>query len=413
MVASVDKKLEKQSVFHSPDKRFRLLRSAVFFGANASGKSNVIKAAETMRECVLESAKENSEISLSIVPFLLDKKTNKKPSSFEVHFYHEGVRYKYGFIISNKKIFEEWLFAFPYGKRQLWFTRKTENKKETKWKFGRNFKGATGTTTSTMSKLTRSDSLFLSMAKRLEHKQLRRIYDWFNYFFRITDLSRIPFHGLGSYTTKNAYESADFRKALLALLKAADTGIKGIRVSRKLINSEDLPFKLSEDDKRKEVKYARYIVNTLHQCEDEQVPFSLLNDESLGTLRLFELAGPIMDVLEFGFTFFADEMHASLHPLLLRALVSLLQNPKLNKKGAQLIFTSHDVTLFHPELFRRDQIWFTERDECGVSKLYSLWDYKPRKHESIQTRYLKGRYGGIPYIEDLARLWLDAKKKSK
>jgi AAA15 family ATPase/GTPase len=196
-------------------------------------------------------------------------------------------------------------------------------------------------------------------------------------------------------------------KIVTELLKDADLGIHGVEVKKITADDIELPKELSDEDRKRFLQYLKeeqpLHVAMLHRTVKTGKTIRLpLQEESDGTQRFFQLLGPWLETVALGFTVFIDELEVSLHPLLTRELIKFIQNPKINKSGAQLIFTTHDTTLLDPELLRRDQIWFTEKDKSGATNLYSMSDYKerrPRKGEAMQKGYLSGRYGAIPILE--------------
>lgn len=401
LVASKDNSLEG-NCFDAGE--HRLLRAAAIYGPNASGKSNLLKAIEFMRGLVAYSTEIQAEGAFRISPFLLDEKSAHEPSLFEVTFLLEGIRYQYGFTATRERVHDEWLIAYPKGKPQRWFDRKKEKKA---WKWGSFLKGER----ERLKKLTRPDALFLSVAAQFDHEQLTPIYKWFKDSLRI-----LPHKDFLRPVTANLLTSSDFDKngrrafkeLVLAFLHDADLGVTGIDVKRREVNESDIPDDIGIPDRMKGELLHRpretrsFDVMMSHRNADtgEDVRFRL-EDESGGTQRLFELMGPWVLAIGGGFSVFVDELESSLHPLLTRELIKFFQNPDVNKKGAQLVFATHDTTLLDPALLRRDQVWFTEKGKNGASSLYSLSEYKERKvrkGEAMQKGYLAGRYGAIPIL---------------
>ncbi|MCK4626388.1 MAG: AAA family ATPase [Phycisphaerae bacterium] len=396
MVASKDTSLEG-NCFNASE--HRLLKAAAIYGPNASGKSNLIKAVDFMRRLVEKSAEKQPGKGFRISPFLLDEKSAQKPSLFEVTFLLKGIRYQYGFTVTRERVHDEWLIAYPKGKPQRWFDRKKE---KTDWKWSSFLKGER----ERLKKLTRPDALFLSVAAQFDHEQLTPIYEWFMNSLRILpDKDSLRQVTAEILTSPNLGESTRraFRNVILAFLQDADLGITGFDVKKRDIAEANLPKNVPEEVKtqvlRRLKEYPIYDVKMSHRNHEmgRDVSFDF-QDESDGTQRFFELVGHWMGVASQGGSMFVDELEASLHPLLTRKLIEFFQDPNINIKNAQLIFATHDTTLLDPELFRRDQIWFTEKDKKGTSRLYSLWDYTPRKGEAMQKGYLAGRYGAVPIL---------------
>ncbi len=402
LVASNDKEIDKNCTTRG---KLRFLKAVGIYGPNASGKSNLIKAVDFMRETVLKSANTKPDESLNVTPFLLDDKSKRKASFFEITFYEKHVRYQYGFTAKSKYIQDEWLFAYPKGRARLWYERSFNHKTNKPiFKFG----GSLGGDKTKLAKMTRLNSLFLSVGAQWNNKQLATIYKWFNNNLRIVP----PKEYFKPITAKMLLElesKPEAKKAIYdfitSALKDADLGICGLDVKK--IDVDEIRFleSIPEEDKRKLIERLKkeplIQVEVHHRNKKANKIVSLiLEDESDGTQRFFQLLGPWLETLSYGYTVFIDELETSLHPLLVRELIKVVQDPKSNKYGAQLIFATHDTTLLDHKIFRRDQIWFTEKDEDGGTKLYPLSDYKPRKGEAMQKGYLSGRYGAIPIIEE-------------
>ncbi|MEN4098550.1 MAG: ATP-binding protein, partial [Anaerolineaceae bacterium] len=242
---------------------------------------------------------------------------------------------------------------------------------------GRNLKGKNNQ----VAELTRPDVLFLSNAAKFNHRQLGRVFEWFQKSLRVIDADRLnPY--LYTYSAALAKNDRQAQERIRRLLAVADFGISDFELRSQIINRKHLDV------------YMRHPIG-----EKSEVAFPL-EEESNGTQRLFALSGPLVDVLDNGWTLFVDELDASLHPLLVRYLVELFHNQQINRRGAQLIFNTHDTTLMDGCLFRRDQIWFVEKDRQGCSHLYPLLDYSPRKDEALAKGYLLGRYGAIPFLSE-------------
>jgi len=199
----------------------------------------------------------------------------------------------------------------------------------------------------------------------------------------------------------------ELHKRIIRMIRDADIGIDDVRVNE--VRWEDLPepvkrtvLKIGADESDAGDHVSAVTLKTVHRSVGSEAPveFDLQADESNGTLRFFALVGPLLDALSLGSVVVVDEMECSMHPLLTRKLIELFQSPEVNKKGAQLIFATHDSTLMDPELFRRDQIWLVEKNREGASELFSLYDFdtkdRPRTTTAFQRNYLAGRYGGVP-----------------
>ena len=375
-----------------------LLKAAGIYGPNASGKSNLIRAMRTMQQMILNSAGDKPGSGTSAEPFLFDDKSQKEPTSFEIIFYHNKIRYQYGFTATKERIHDEWLFASPKKSNQKWFERSFDKKTgKTDWKFGSYYKGEKIKLTDK----TRDNALFLSVAAQWNHEQLTTLYEWFKDNLMIIS----PYSPLEPITARMLLDKTNaFELVISAIMKEADFGISGLHAKPVDVRDINFPDDLTKDEREHIAKLLEEKngppVEILHQSEKSRQNIYLpLEEESHGTQRFFQLVGPWLISIKIGFTLLVDELEASLHPLLTRELIKIFQNPDINKSGAQLVFTTHDTTLLDPELFRRDQIWFTEKDNSGATQLFPLSDYKPRKGEAIQKGYLAGRYGAIPILE--------------
>lgn len=396
MVASSATELENNLCDSDCEAKFRLVRAAVLYGANASGKSNLLRALFFMRNFIITSAKESQQgEKISLESFVFDKTSSSGPSEFEITFIKEKIRYQYGFVADSVRVYEEWLFVYPFNKAQKWFSRIYDEKlQEYSWSFSKFFKKG-----KYINQLTRSNTLFLSNAVQLNNEQLAPVFDWFQ-----KDLVLIDSPSSKELTFEPTIEflkTKDGKKRLLKLMVAADASITDIKLDVKKIDENkihfpsSMPQEVQEYIKKEIMNQESAIINFIHKDENLSLKFHF---ESEGTYRLFAYAGHWFEALDKGYTLVVDELDNSLHPLLVRFLVKLICDPEINKNNAQLIFSTHDTSLLDNELFRRDQIWFVEKDKANSTQLYSLLDFSPRKHEALERGYLQGRYGALPYI---------------
>ena len=376
----------------------RLLKAAVIYGANASGKSNFLAAIGTMKDMVIGSATESQRgKELPVTPFLLDEMSADSPSEFEIVFVADGVRYQYGFAATSERVQEEWLLAFPKAKPQRWFTRIWNEKINTyEWEMGNSFTGQK----QLWQKATRSNALFLSTAVHLNSVQLQPVFDWFN-----NNLKFISLKGFFKELeiTASRYRDDNERKKVVDFLKVADLGINDISVKAERTTAKHLPDDMPEEAKtyflENEIDTDVFDIHSVHKTNQGRTVLFNFSLESEGTLKIFALAGPVIDTLENGHVLFIDELHGSLHPKMVRFLVDLFHDEKTNPNNAQLLFTSHETSILSQDVFRRDQIWFCEKDKEQATILYPLTDFSPRKgRENLEAGYLSGRYGALPYI---------------
>jgi len=360
----------------------RLVRSAVIYGPNAGGKSNLIRAIFFLQQFVLASStayQEKQKIPLQ--PFRLNAKSQNEPSEFSIDFVCNDVRFTYHVALTEDQIVSEELYAYPKNYRQTWFTRKWNlSSKAYEWYQGPNFKGEH----KVWEQMTRSNALYLSTAVQFNSEQLKPIFLWFR-----DQLVILLKNGPAQEIYFNPDLTFQFLKDpntapwIHKFMECADIGIENFH----LIEEETPPIK-------------KVAVRTQHKMfdSDQKVLFDLFLDESDGTQRLFSQAGGWLKALREGLVLFVDELDLHLHPNIVRYLIELFHSPKTNLKNAQLIFTTHDTSLLDSDLFRRDQVWFVQKDEQQGSRLYSLLDFKPRKGEAIGKGYLQGRYGALPFI---------------
>ena len=400
MVASKHRSdAEGQAAVQCAGFKHELLTSAVIYGANASGKSNILRALNEFRCLVGNSAVDEHNGS---EPHLLDPKLAKAPTRFEASFVLDGVRYQYGFSIDSERVHEEWLLAYPRRTAQVWFDRKWNGTKH-EVQFSSHLKGEK----TRIHAMTRANSLFLSVAVKFNQTQLEPIFNWIT-----TDLCVRQAKFISSLATALQVEAGgDSAELVKRFLGVADLGIERVLVHKhnKLPTATEndnlragsmLPVRQSEH-KTNEGEFLE--IQTEHtRTNGKKILFDMLYSESDGTSRYFSLIAPLVSALRSGGIFAVDELDDSLHPLLVREIVRAFHDPSVNKNKAQLIFNTHDTTLLDPALFRRDQIWFTQKDSSGKTKLYPLIEFSPRKNEALQKGYLEGRYGAIPFLGHFA-----------
>jgi hypothetical protein len=387
-----------------PCGKFALLKSAAFYGANASGKSNLIKAIRVMERFIQTSATRMTEGDPipGIQPFRLDVKSRNEPSFMEVTFIVNENRYQYGFSATRERVYDEWLVVFsPNKKPQKWFERSFDTAtKKTKFIF----RGPLEAESKLLEEKTRENGLVLSRGAELNIKPLQEVFLWFRKNLWVFDLSDRPMN-LITETAKRVKEDIAFQDIVMQMMQHADIGIDRIKITEGSIRLENLPEELKQMFSEKGLqKFAPnwLSVRTFHKVLGAEVEeqFDMMKDESNGTQRLFALAGPLLDALRDSAIVVVDELECSMHPQLTRKLIELFQSSEANKKGAQLIFATHDITLMDPELFRRDQIWLVEKNQNSASEIFSLYDFatkeRPRNTEAFQRNYLAGRYGGVP-----------------
>lgn len=409
MVASNDNSLPDNCIEVEGGK-LRLLKTVGIYGANASGKSNLIKAMKVMSDWLRVSTSEKAEKEIPVSPFLFDEEYSKKPSEFEITFIHDNIKYQYGFTATKICILEEWLYAYPKGRAQTWFNRYLDNKTNTAViKPGGHLKSDW----KNLSKKTKNKYLFLSVAEQWNDEQLTPVHTWLSYLLRIVvvgiDLNLVTTYSLVN-AKKNKSKDNDLLRFFVSMMQSADFGVTGVdlKVDETIDEEYNLGIiadDLTDEEKEHSLEEFKKLLNLkvmlMHKNTTTGMNVLLpLEEESLGTQRYYQFIGPIYQMVNQGLTVCFDELERSLHPLLSRHIIEFIQNPKINKTDSQLIFTTHDTTLLDSDLLRRDQIYFTEKDESGATQLLSMYDYKNvRKNEAMQKGYLAGRYGAIPILE--------------
>jgi hypothetical protein len=401
LTANSATELREENSFISPVSNLpRLLRSAVVYGPNAAGKTNLVQAIAFMKRFILSSAKESQKgEKIDATQFLFNQQSSRNSSEFEVLFIQDGIRYQYGFAVNSERVTGEWLFAYPEGRAQKWFERNFDPETQNDiWYFGPKFTGHR----KVWQEATRSNALFLSTAIQLNNEQLKPVFNWFDHKLHVIDQGENISPGFSA----NECEKEEKKKKILKFMNASDPSITDIFLEKKEFSMEDLPAEMpkhlkeeiSRDLDGKKLTSLFFMHLSSDKGEDVLLEFS---EESAGTCKLFALAGPWLDVLDKGLVLFVDELDTSLHPHLVRFLLNLFHNPETNRHNAQLIFTTHDTTVLDQTLMRRDQVWFVEKDAENATRLYPLSDYKPRKGEALQKGYLYGRYGALPFPGEL------------
>jgi len=371
-----------------------LLRSAAIYGANASGKSNFIRAFQLMRALVSETATLQPTQQLNVQPFVLDRESKELPVEMEVTFLLDGIRYQYGFSALPERIVGEWLLVYKTAKPQAWFRReyRPNAREEYQYAFGTGLLGQRHV----WRQATRSNALFLSVATQLNSEQLRPVFSWISSMVVLENGGAPVLNHTVEHMLKNPGNQVQ------GLLRSADIAIAGIDIDTKTVNTTGFKFDFATGQVENSGLEPREMKIPLfrHEAPKGSATFEI-NDESEGTQRLFALAGPLFEIFKDGRVICVDELDRSLHTLLVRQLVEMFHNPLINTGGAQLIFTTHDTSLLSADILRRDQIWFTEKTAGQDSRLFPLTELSTRKDEAFERGYLTGRYGAIPILNPL------------
>lgn len=366
MKASKDNSMKDSLI--SPDGKKELVPVMALYGANAAGKSNVIHALLLMRSMVCGSyAKPLKGAALPQEPFAFTPAPSE-PTCFEIIYYYKGIKYAYGFSFDKDRILTEYLYHWPNGREALIFSREKD------WfEFRENIQEQT-----TLAGRTADNRLYLVSSNEWNCAQTEKAYQWF---------------------FEKLMEPADTEMSMQATLAAIEKGGK----EKQRIVEEILHADLGIRDVRITGSREKPNILAVHHLRDEsgkETEYSLsMGRESMGTQRFFARIGIWMEAMQKGAVLVVDEIESSMHPLLTRHLIEMVQDAVTNTRHAQLIFTTHDTGLLDLSLLRRDQIWFAEKEEASMqTDVYALTEFSPRKDENIARGYLQGRYGAIPFI---------------
>lgn len=409
-LTSQNKELDTNTVFPI-NEDISLLTSAAVYGANASGKSNLVAAMRFMREFVLTSSKDTqSGEPIPVELYALSPETLLQPASFEMVFITEGIQYRYGFEVTPERVKREWLYYVPKTREVRLFEREHDQITLAKDSFSEG---------DGLQQRTRSNALFISVLAQFNSSTANLILDWFRSYSIISGLYDQQARGHTFTLLSMDSDAVD----IVSFIQSLDVGINGIQMTlnefdkstlaallklsitpdgKRLVNEEML------DQLRK--TFAPFSIITQHRSytadghEAAPVSFILDQQESEGTKKIFSLAGQILVNLHSGTPLVIDEFDARLHPLITREIIRLFNTKETNPKHAQLIFMTHDTNLLDKDFLRRDQIWFTEKDRFGASHLYSLAEFKVRNDASYGKDYIQGKYGAIPFLGDLRRV---------
>lgn len=389
--------MEAQSLKEEPQENvsnvlsYNVLKTIAVYGANSSGKSNLVKAIEMMYDVVTSSVKLNPQDKLKYEPFLL-LKDNSEPTFFEVSFLKDDFCYRYGFLYNETDIVEEWLFRKTTlrSKEQALFIRNND---------GIAFEDKRFPDGIGLEKRVNNNRLFLSLCAQLGGEVSSKVIAWFG-LDGIAFVSGLDNQKLRFVSKFYFREKSLLSKRALEFFKMLQLGFEDISVY-----AEDADQDLITVDNLNRIK-----IESVHRLYNQNgevcghINFAFDNLESSGTNKLFDMSGPIFFVLDRGSFLVIDELDAKMHPLISQQIIALFNNPKTNPKNAQLFFTTHDTHLLSSKMLRRDQIWFTEKNDVEQTDLYCLTDIvlpdgsKPRNDANYEKNYIAGRYGAIPYI---------------
>ena len=376
----------------------KILKTAAIYGANASGKTNVYDALEYMSYYVTssfsfggENDSNKSGDNAITLPFLLDTSSKDMPSLFEVYFTlnkYDAKIYNYGFTIDDKGVSEEWLnYKSETGRKYLPIFYRSRGSEIEFSKIPKEYRD-------NLKVSLQDETLIVSLGAKLKVPILESIHNWFTELLFLNFGEPVENIVLSSIMPDGFSDNPEIREKVVKYLSTFDHGVVDFIV-------EEIP----NSKPKKSSKYQIYTVHLVNgSSETVKIP---LGQESAGTQKMFSLYPPLQEVLESGGILFVDELNARLHPLLVQDFIITFLDAKTNPNNAQLIFTTHDSWQLSSDLLRRDEIWFTAKDENGASSLYSLVDFKGenaakiRKDENYAKNYFLGKYGAIPELKKI------------
>lgn len=378
----------------------RILKTSVIYGHNSFGKSNIFKALLTMKRIIRQCT--NPDYKIDVDNFKLDKESENLPSLFEVTFINNSITYRYGFEVLKDKIVKEWLYKKNVREVAIFKRVGSENNSielNTSYKRLKKY-----------IEFTRENELFLSsMIKNNEVEEIKEIYDWILKNIKVFSADRIS----ESTTSKLFLEEELDKKLILNALQNADLGIDNIEITEEEKDFNDMPNfikeLIKEELKGKDASEEKFFSTKevfKHNIYDKNkekintIDFDFREKESEGTIKLYSIIGPVLDALKNGYTLFIDELDSKLHHSITKYIVDLFHDLSINKKNAQLIFNTHDFYLLKEDIFRKDQIYFANKNKFGESSLYSLGDFKGiDKKSNILAHYLAGNFGAVGNIK--------------
>lgn len=388
--------------------KYELLRAAVLYGANASGKSNLLKAIHFFEDTIVHTPPNGRAVGIYF-PFVLDKESAQTPTLFEAIFIHASITYRYGFEVLDGQVVSEWLYLRT--KREYYvFDRQADH-----LRINRDYPKLKELQINSM---ISPAALLIKLGGLFNEKTCLAVQNW---AAQVRYLSALEDHNWYGYTVDYLVEPAN-KKRIVDLLQSADVGIDDVELTRRETKNYGFTFRMGDETNAavNERTGFTFDIDTIRNVWDEETgQFTLVKTplkqfESQGTQKFFNLIGLLLLKLDSGGVLVIDELDTKLHPLLTQRITQLFNNAKTNPRGAQLIFATHDTNLLsaigtNGRLFRRDQIWFTEKDAKGATQLYALTDYKSgktvRNDERLEKNYIAGKYGGIPYLGNFDALF--------
>ncbi|MFN8577971.1 MAG: ATP-binding protein [Candidatus Sericytochromatia bacterium] len=370
-----------------PFNKKSFLKTSAIYGANGSGKSNFIKAMKFMKDFVHSSSREGQVgDKINVERYRLSTETDDKPCFFEIIFVHNNIRFRYGFTVDQEQVYSEWLYQTEKTKEAELFYRDENGIIN----IGSKFKDA-----EILKNLVRKNALFLSVTAQFNLNTSISILEWFdkNFVVITTDMIGAKLTDILYDKFKNPQEE----RIINMMVNMADLGINNILIENNFTAEQIRQNSLIKDNMKIVTQHNKYDNN--NNIISREI-FDLEKHESDGTRKFLGLITFIIDAATKGHVLIVDEIDSRLHPTLTRNLIALYNSLDSNTFKSQLIFSTHDINLLSKDIFRRDQIWFVEKDSYGASTIYSLVEYKVRNDASFQKNYINGRYGAIPFLGD-------------
>ena len=383
-------------------KNDNLLRSALIYGANASGKTNVLLALNFFKRHVLLSANNPKGSGIKFEPFKLEDNSKKNPTEMGIAFLKNGIRYIYEISFNKERVVYESLQSYESIRPKILFKRhfnKPKTKDVSKYHKIHEYYYYFPEYTKKQKEIannTNENTLYLSKTRTENFKLTDDVYEWFD---------NLVFMGPDSvgedFTLRLSEKSEKYKNLILNALNIADFAIDNFKSESTLVNYEELPKQIkSLLAQNPDIKHLNKLLRNEFWVYHKGKPFDFMSEESEGTKKMFSIIGPIIDALEKGKVMIFDEFEVKLHPDLNKFILDLFHNPTQNKQNCQLIFTTHNTNLLDLDNIRRDQVWFTEKNpKSCATELYSLLEFKPRKDKNIERGYLAGKYGALPFIK--------------
>jgi len=363
----------------------QILKSVAIYGANASGKSNIIKAIRTCCLIILLSHNNNENTLFGFTPFKFEN-YSQRPSKFFIRFVMNEVEYEYSFSLTQTEIITEELYYYPNGRRAKVFTR-DENQGKAKniiYNFGSVIRKPMDVAENTSRK-----TLYISRASQMDRDIAKDIFNFFGSTFILNYLS------YNANEVEKLYK--DNRDTLLKALKIADSDIVNVSMRKMAHPGKNVTFDFDKNQASlQDTIMEQLIFSTFHKVNDK-IAFDFAKDESSGTQALFFIMLSVIDIVKNNKILLIDEIETSLHSKIVEYIVELFHA----SSSAQIIYTTHNTNLLNLNKLRKDQIYFVNKRDDGSSDLYSLFDYKDfRDTMDVEKAYLQGRFDAIPYIDD-------------